>query len=549
MEAPPERVSALITRVEKGLYSSLYEESGVDSALVTSVLKDFLRQLPDPVLSYALFDSFVEWGRDAASSVDTAAELLLRLPPSHLAVVKSILPLLHEVSTNKTTQMSAQDVSLALGAVLLRPADAANCKGFPGIAVSALEMLIDKWSAVAEAVSQLERRDLGSPISPQKSEGEVSMFAFLDELGMVRRYDTFKQLGLSVYDLQQMALREFLELGLDVEEAEKLHARLQKLASSPPRTSPAGAASAVAAETEEEWIDGELDPRVKKFLIGLGLDNLIELFEECQIDWVILDMSAVSDFKEIGLDDATVLKIMNGLGKVWSRKLFCVFSRKNSFLFLKDIAISSSAAPRPIGLNGGALELRSAVNDSDVKLDPKWILDLRAIRVQKKIGIGGYAEVWKALWKERTVAFKLLQEDTTDDARVVEEFRREMAVMSTLDHPNIVAFYGAVDHGRSLAMVLEYAARGDLEGILLDHKTPIPYLQRLRWAKQVAQGLQYLHTRNPRVIHRDIVRREARKAFDYDFFENLLCRNPPTSWWTSCCAQRFAISALRSESY
>ena len=93
-----------------------------------------------------------------------------------------------------------------------------------------------------------------------------------------------------------------------------------------------------------------------------------------------------------------------------------------------EVAISSSAAPRPIGLNGGALELRSAVNDSDVKLDPKWILDLRAIRVQKKIGIGGYAEVWKALWKERTVAFKLLQEDTTDDARVVEEFRREMAV-------------------------------------------------------------------------------------------------------------------------
>lgn len=47
-----------------------------------------------------------------------------------------------------------------------------------------------------------------------------------------------------------------------------------------------------------------------------------------------------------------------------------------------------------------------------------------------------------------------------------------------------------------------------VSGILLDHKTPIPYLQRLRWAKQVAQGLQYLHTRNPRVIHRDIVRKQ-----------------------------------------
>ncbi len=74
--------------------------------------------------------------------------------------------------------------------------------------------------------------------------------------------------------------------------------------------------------------------------------------------------------------------------------------------------------------------------------------------------------------------------------------------MAAMDHPNIVAFYGAVDHGRSLAMILEYAARGDLEGLLLDHKSEIPYLQRLRWAKQVAQGLHYLHTRTPRVIHR-----------------------------------------------
>ncbi len=49
--------------------------------------------------------------------------------------------------------------------------------------------------------------------------------------------------------------------------------------------------------------------------------------------------------------------------------------------------------------------------------------DLREIRVQKKIGIGGYAEVWKAQWRGKTVAFKLLQEETMEQKRVVDEFR------------------------------------------------------------------------------------------------------------------------------
>ena len=107
-------------------------------------------------------------------------------------------------------------------------------------------------------------------------------------------------------------------------------------------------------------------------------------------------------------------------------------------------------------------------------LDQNLIVDLREIRVLKKIGIGGYAEVWKAQWRGRTVAFKLLQEETMEQKRVVEEFRREMVTMASLDHPNIVAIYGAVDHGRSLAMILEYAARGDLEGLLLDRKARDP---------------------------------------------------------------------------
>jgi hypothetical protein len=400
-------------------------------------LKEFVRLLPDPVFSFALFDKFVAVG--GAMDVDEAVDLILLLPPAHVATVKTVLPLLHEVVCNKDNQMSAQDVALALGPVLLRPAEVSGAKGYPGVAVTCLEAFIANWSKVAETLSVKERRD-ESEETPTDGGDHIGLFAFLDELGLLHRYDTFKQLGLTMYDLQRMEIPEFLELGIEAGEAGELFTRSRSLPPSPPKP----ALNSQDALSEDVWADGDLDPRVKRFLVGLGLEQLVGLFEECLIDWVILDMSAVSDFKELGLDDATVVKIMNGLGK--------------------DVAVSSVAVPRAIGVNGDALEVHSTLSE-ELKLDAKWILDLRSIRVQKKIGIGGYAEVWKALFKEKVVAFKLLQEDTTDDKRVVDEFRREMAVMSTLDHPNIVAFYGAVDHGKSLAMVLEYAARGDLEGL------------------------------------------------------------------------------------
>ena len=480
VDAGSDRVQALIHRMEKGLYSSIYEEADVDTTLVTAVVKEFFRQLPDPLFSFDLYERFV------ARSEDTVS-LLLQLPAANLATLKTLFPYLLEVASEKSLQMPAQDLAQVLGPLLLRPRDASAAKGFPGEAVEVVVALIGDWCAVAEQLSRKEREAGGDAPEGEAAAAangtgrdspadHVDLFAFLDQLGMLHYFDVFKQLGVSLAALQEMEPADLEQLGVAPEEGNAMLARARRMH--------LRGGSGGDAQAEEVWEEGDLDPRVRKFLAQLGLEHLVALFQDCQIDWVILDMSAVSDFRELGLDDATILKIMQGLGK--------------------DVAVSSAAAPRAIGINGNELELRSAVSDADATLDPKWILDLRAIRVQKKIGIGGYAEVWKAQWKDKTVAFKLLQEDTTEDKRVVDEFRREMAVMSQLDHPNIVAFYGAVDHGRSLAMVLEYAARGDLEGILLDHKTPIPYLQRLRWAKQVAQGLQYLHTRNPRVIHRDI---------------------------------------------
>lgn len=80
--------------------------------------------------------------------------------------------------------MTAQDVALALGPLLLRPGDTAAargaswktwfwflkntfcCSGFPGCAVEAVEALVTQWQLVADALSQRERAE-ESPRSDQ----------------------------------------------------------------------------------------------------------------------------------------------------------------------------------------------------------------------------------------------------------------------------------------------------------------------------------------------------------------------------------------------
>ncbi len=478
-ECAVDRVHGLIQRMEKGLYVSMFDETDINASLLGGVIRELFQNLPEPLITRELAPLFVDHSTDYAV-------LLKRLPESHLAAVRSLFPLLNELATAKI--FTATQLAEHFGPGMMHSCDAAA-------AIKVVEELIVHWTELIADVTVRLR------VSAEVQEKPFVLEEALQELGIGHFAEIFQQLGISSESVRTLTPGDLMQIGLAPQEASKLAAMV------------AGHPAAEEKPTDDQAWDGQgLDPKVQRFLEGLQLGHLLDLFEKHQVDWTILDMSAACDLSDMGLDHFTVEKILRGLGK------------------------SASRASLNGGGNGGDASGAGGGKSADTVLDPKWIVDLRQIRVQKKIGIGGYAEVWKALFKDKVVAFKLLQEETTEDQRVVEEFRREMVVMSSLDHPNIVAFYGAVDHGKSLAMVLEFAGRGDLEGILLDREVPIPYVQRLRWAKQVAQGLQYLHTRNPRIIHRDI--KSANILVD-----ELLC--------TKICdfglAKRTTVSEIQSE--
>nr|XP_034909377.1 serine/threonine-protein kinase CTR1-like [Populus alba] len=125
--------------------------------------------------------------------------------------------------------------------------------------------------------------------------------------------------------------------------------------------------------------------------------------------------------------------------------------------------------------------------------------------LKERIGAGSFGTVHCADWHGSDVAVKILMEQDFH-AEHFKEFLREVAIMKRLRHPNIVLFMGAVTQPPNLSIVTEYLSRGSLYRLL--HKSGarevLDERRRLSMAYDVAKGMNYLHKRNPPIVHRDL---------------------------------------------
>ncbi|ESW17250.1 hypothetical protein PHAVU_007G223500 [Phaseolus vulgaris] len=125
--------------------------------------------------------------------------------------------------------------------------------------------------------------------------------------------------------------------------------------------------------------------------------------------------------------------------------------------------------------------------------------------LREKIGSGSFGTVHRAEWNGSDVAVKILMEQDFHAERF-QEFLREVSIMKRLRHPNIVLFMGAVTQPPNLSIVTEYLSRGSLYRLLhrSGAKEVLDERRRLSMAYDVAKGMNYLHKRNPPIVHRDL---------------------------------------------
>eukprot|EP01126_Amoeba_proteus_P017040 TRINITY_DN1805_c0_g1_i1.p1 TRINITY_DN1805_c0_g1~~TRINITY_DN1805_c0_g1_i1.p1 ORF type:complete len:253 (+),score=37.87 TRINITY_DN1805_c0_g1_i1:128-886(+) len=138
-------------------------------------------------------------------------------------------------------------------------------------------------------------------------------------------------------------------------------------------------------------------------------------------------------------------------------------------------------------------------------INESWKIKKDQLIVREEIGRGAFGTVSKADFFGIDVAVKHICppggfRDTIEEAFV----QREIAVLKSCRHPNIVAFIGVVDSPpeEGTQIVLEYLSKGDLGRYVLDTHAKISWTRKVKICLDVACGMAYLHSRN--IIFRDL---------------------------------------------
>lgn len=122
--------------------------------------------------------------------------------------------------------------------------------------------------------------------------------------------------------------------------------------------------------------------------------------------------------------------------------------------------------------------------------------------IEKQIGAGGMGAVYLAV-DQRFGSHVAIKETFYKDDELGDAFEREAHLLNSLHHPVLphVSDYFTENNGHFL--VMQYIEGEDLSTVL-KHDGAFPVQDVLRWTDSLLDALDYLHSQDPPIIHRDI---------------------------------------------
>ena len=133
------------------------------------------------------------------------------------------------------------------------------------------------------------------------------------------------------------------------------------------------------------------------------------------------------------------------------------------------------------------------------QISSRWIWPFELI---EQIGKGGMGVVYRARYvkNDKQVAVKLLPEDIADPT-ILARFERELDLLKSLRHPNIVRSFGGICEDKQRFYAMELVEEGTLRQLLQKRGT-LPWEEVCELGKQMCAGLQHAHDFG--IVHRDI---------------------------------------------
>lgn len=123
------------------------------------------------------------------------------------------------------------------------------------------------------------------------------------------------------------------------------------------------------------------------------------------------------------------------------------------------------------------------------------------------VGTGGMSKVFLARDKRlnKQWAVKEIQKNARDKNNevVLQSAIAEANLIKSLDHPAIVRIVDIIENDTEIFIIEDYI-EGETLGTILEAHGAQPQQMVIEWAMQMCEALEYLHTRKPPIIYRDM---------------------------------------------
>ncbi|XP_058826696.1 LIM domain kinase 1 isoform X2 [Topomyia yanbarensis] len=152
------------------------------------------------------------------------------------------------------------------------------------------------------------------------------------------------------------------------------------------------------------------------------------------------------------------------------------------------------------------------------------------------LGKGFFGQVFKVTHRV-TQEVMVLKELYRVDEEAQKNFLKEVAVLRSLSHHNVLRFIGVLYKDKKLHLVTEYIPGGSLKELIHDSGLPLPWEQRICFARDISCGMSYLHSMN--IIHRDLnslncLVREDKTVIVADFGLARILKQPISTAFEKC---------------
>lgn len=127
-------------------------------------------------------------------------------------------------------------------------------------------------------------------------------------------------------------------------------------------------------------------------------------------------------------------------------------------------------------------------------------------KIVAQVGKGGMSIVWLALYEKvnKQWAVKEVKKSGAKNSEIIKQnLITEAGILKKLNHPNLPSIVDIIDKKDTYLIIMDYVEGRTLKDIL-DEKGAQSQEDVVKWAIQICSVLEYLHSRNPAIIYRDL---------------------------------------------